>query len=177
MISYMIDKIMSYTSVSDREKINRLLELDCNMYANLGSDSTKAEKLEVKKQSRAIYRAIKQLDESVGRSLLEDLPDSGYKYMEREPVYILDEIIRKTRATMRVTLGYVTKPYGDKIRLVNTNSHRIGKAIRLRCVGHKKRMVIVKNLIEHGIERIAVNRETVYFDTDDLKEKAFYIWS
>jgi hypothetical protein len=73
MISYMIDKIMSYTSVSDREKINRLLELDCNMYANLGSDSTKAEKLEVKKQSRAIYRAIKQLDESVGRSLLEHM--------------------------------------------------------------------------------------------------------
>ena len=106
-----------------------------------------------------------------------DLPDSGYKYMEREPVYILDEIIRKTRATMKVTLGYVTKPYGDKIRLVNTNSHRIGKAIQLRCVGHKKRMVIVKNLIEHGIERIAVNRETVYFDTDNLKEKAFYIWS
>ena len=51
-----------------------------------------------------------------------DLPESGYKYMEREPVYILDEIIRKTRATIKVTLGYVTKPYGDKIRLVNTNS-------------------------------------------------------
>lgn len=73
MISYMIDKIMSYTSVSDREKINRLLELDCNMYANLGSDSTKTEKLEVKKNSRAIYRAIKEIDEAVGRSLLEHM--------------------------------------------------------------------------------------------------------
>ena len=31
-------------------------------------------------------------------------------------------------------------------------------------------------LIEFGIERIAVDRETVYFDTDDLKERAFYIW-
>jgi len=64
---------MSYTSVSDREKINRLLELDCNMYANLGSDSTKTEKLEVKKNSRAIYRAIKQIDVNVGRSLLEHM--------------------------------------------------------------------------------------------------------
>lgn len=73
MISYMIDKIMSYTSVSDREKINRLLELDCNMYANLGSDSTKTEKLEVKRNSRAIYRAIKEIDEAVGRSLLEHM--------------------------------------------------------------------------------------------------------
>lgn len=64
---------MSYTSVSDREKINRLLELDCNMYANLGSDSTKTEKLEVKRNSRAIYRAIKEIDEAVGRSLLEHM--------------------------------------------------------------------------------------------------------
>lgn len=73
MILYMIDKIMSYTSVSDREKINRLLELDCNMYANLGSDSTKTEKLEVKKNSRAIYRAIKEIDSALGRSLLEHM--------------------------------------------------------------------------------------------------------
>ena len=73
MISYMIDKIMSYTSVSDKEQINRLLELDCNMYANLGSDSTKKEKLEVKKNSRAIYRAIKEIDLALGRSLLEHM--------------------------------------------------------------------------------------------------------
>ena len=64
---------MSYTSVSDKEKINRLLELDCNMYANLGIGSTKTEKLEVKKQSRAIYRAIKEIDASMGRSLLEHM--------------------------------------------------------------------------------------------------------
>ena len=64
---------MSYTSVSDREKINRLLQLDCNMYTNLGSDSTKTEKLQVKKNSRAIYRAIKEIDENIGRSLLEHM--------------------------------------------------------------------------------------------------------
>ena len=33
-----------------------------------------------------------------------------------------------------------------------------------------------KALIEFGIERIAVDRETVYFDTDDLKDRAFYLW-
>ena len=40
---------MSYTSVSDREKI------------------------QVKKNSRAIYRAIKEIDENIGRSLLEHM--------------------------------------------------------------------------------------------------------
>ena len=108
-----------------------------------------------------------------------DSPDSkgsGFRFMEREPVLILDAIVRKTQAVMNVELGYVSKPVADKMGLVSTDSHRVGKAVRLRCVGHKKRMVIIKALVEFGVERIAVNRETVYFDTDDLKEKAFYLW-
>jgi hypothetical protein len=108
-----------------------------------------------------------------------DSPDSkgsGFRFMEREPVLILDAIVRKTQAVMNVELGYVSKVLADKMGLVSTDSHRVGKAVRLRCVGHKKRMTIIKSLIEFGVERIAVNRETVYFDTDDLKHKAFYIW-
>lgn len=73
LIEKKIYKIINYISVSDKEKINRLLELDCNMYANLGTDSTKTEKLEVKKNSRAIYRAIKEIDANIGRSLLEHM--------------------------------------------------------------------------------------------------------
>lgn len=53
------------------ERINKLLELDAIMYTNLGSDSTKAEKLEVKKNSRIIYRAIKDLDLETGKLLLQ----------------------------------------------------------------------------------------------------------
>lgn len=108
-----------------------------------------------------------------------DSPDSkgsGFRFMEREPVLILDAIVRKTQAVMNVELGYVSKPLADKMGLVSMDSHRVGKAVRLRCVGHKKRMVIIKGLIEFGVQRIAVNRETVYFDTDDLKDKAFYLW-
>ena len=54
-----------------RERIDQLLFEDANMYTNLGSDSTKAEKEEVKKNSRAIYRAIKDLDEETGKLLLQ----------------------------------------------------------------------------------------------------------
>ena len=41
------------------------------MYTNLGSDSTKTEKQEVKKNSRIIYRAIKDLDQETGKLLLQ----------------------------------------------------------------------------------------------------------
>ena len=70
MLTFMIDKILNYTSVSDKGKIDRLLELDCTLYANLGSDSTKREKLDVKKQSRQIYLAIKSLDKATGDMFL-----------------------------------------------------------------------------------------------------------
>ncbi len=54
-----------------KERIDSLLEMDANMYTNLGSDSTKGDKEEVKKNSRIIYRAIKDLDESTGKLLLQ----------------------------------------------------------------------------------------------------------
>ena len=71
MLSYIIDKILNYKTYTNKMKIDSLLEIDCNNYANLGIDSTKAEKLQTKKNSKQIYRAIKQLDERLGNSLLQ----------------------------------------------------------------------------------------------------------
>lgn len=70
MIDYMINKILNYKSVSNEDKINRLLEMDAIMYTNLGVDSTKTERNEAKKKSRVIYRAIKTLDRDLGDMLL-----------------------------------------------------------------------------------------------------------
>lgn len=56
-----------------KERIDQLLEMDATQYTNLGSDSTKNEKAEVKKNSKVIYRAIKDLDEYTGKLLLEHL--------------------------------------------------------------------------------------------------------
>ncbi len=105
-----------------------------------------------------------------------DLPNSGYKFMEREPVIILDNIVKKYRISLNIILGYTSKPYADKLKLIRANSHRVGKAIKIRCVGTKKRLTLVKGLVEQGVNRIGVGNEYVYFDTDDLKERAFYIW-
>lgn len=70
MTEYMVNKILNYKTISDKEKINRLLELDAIMYTNLGSDSTKTDRNETKKKSRIIYRAIKNLDRDLGDMLL-----------------------------------------------------------------------------------------------------------
>ena len=66
----MIENILN-EQLTDKEKIDKLLELDCNLYTNLGTDSTKAEKQEVKRTSRKIYKAIQSINEPVGKSLLQ----------------------------------------------------------------------------------------------------------
>jgi len=53
------------------ERIDELLEIDAIMYQNFGTDSTKANKEEVKKNSRFIYRTIKDLDPNTGKLLLQ----------------------------------------------------------------------------------------------------------
>jgi hypothetical protein len=65
-----IEKVLGYKTWTDKRKVDALLEYDCNMYTNLGSDSTKTQVQDVKKKSRAIYRAISKIDSSDGKKLL-----------------------------------------------------------------------------------------------------------
>jgi len=71
-----IDKVVEFSTWSLKKKIDTLLRIDCIMYTNLGTDSTKSERLETKRRSRSIYKAIKKLDEVTGQALLisEDKP-------------------------------------------------------------------------------------------------------
>lgn len=69
----LIEKVLAYKTWSEKRKIDTLLEHDCNMYTNLGSDSTKKEIGEVKKKSRAIYRAISKINPSEGKMFLSHM--------------------------------------------------------------------------------------------------------
>ena len=62
-------KIVGYKTWSDKKKIDTLLEIDATMYTNLGTDSTKKEKDQTRRDSRFIYRAIKSIDETLGKEL------------------------------------------------------------------------------------------------------------
>ena len=66
-----IEQIYSYKTISNNEKIDRLLEIDANQYTNCGKDSTKLERQQVKKNSTHIYKTIKKIDEKIGISLLK----------------------------------------------------------------------------------------------------------
>jgi hypothetical protein len=65
-----IDKIAEFSSWTARQRIDELLRIDCRMYANLGSDSTKKEVLEVKVISKKIYKLIKKINPKIGTTFL-----------------------------------------------------------------------------------------------------------
>ena len=103
-----------------------------------------------------------------------DILGSGKYFMESEPVFILDEVLRKERINAFIMIGYVSKTYGDKTAIPSNSGHRVGKAIKVRCINKIKRFKIIKGLIQYGIERIQVSNEFIYFDTDNyLKEPLF----
>ncbi len=67
-----IDKILGYTTWKDKKKIDTLLQIDADLYTNLGKESSKTQVENVKKASRKIYKAIKTIDEYTGRLLLRE---------------------------------------------------------------------------------------------------------
>lgn len=65
-----IDKILGFTTWTDKQKLDELLRIDCALYCTLGTESTKTEREAVKKESRRIYRAIKTFDPQSGEMFL-----------------------------------------------------------------------------------------------------------
>ena len=108
-----------------------------------------------------------------------DSPDaegSGYRFMEREPVVALDRAAHRYEYRPNIILGYTSKRVADNMGLVSIDSHRIGKAVRIRCVGYRKRLNLIRSLMEQGVQRFAISKEVVYFDTDEMKPPAIYLW-
>jgi hypothetical protein len=72
-----IDKILAFKTWTDKQKMDRLLHIDAIMYANLGTDSTRAERKAVKSNSKRIYKAILTLDKKIGDLLLKEMDNDS----------------------------------------------------------------------------------------------------
>lgn len=65
-----IEKILEFKTWTNKDKIDKLLEIDCSLYAHLGSDSKQYERDDVRKKSIDIYRTIKKIDRRLGDEFL-----------------------------------------------------------------------------------------------------------
>tara|TARA_R110000796_G_scaffold63909_4_gene147834 strand:- start:21 stop:260 length:240 start_codon:yes stop_codon:yes gene_type:complete len=68
-----IEKIVNYKTWDVKKKTDKLFEIDCYLYTNLGIDSTRKETDEVKAMSVYIYRQMKRVDWQLGSAMLHSL--------------------------------------------------------------------------------------------------------
>jgi len=101
-----------------------------------------------------------------------DSNGSGFRYMEREPILILDDILKEHYFYVpKILLGYTSKAVADSLGLPSISPYRVGKGVMLRVTNATARMFLVENLIIRGVKRIAVSDDTVEFDTDNFLYK------
>jgi hypothetical protein len=65
-----IQRAISKKGWSIKQKTDELLRMDCCMYAYLGSDSKRSEIEETRRSSKRIYKAIKEIDEVLGNTII-----------------------------------------------------------------------------------------------------------
>tara|TARA_B100000214_G_scaffold113066_1_gene79895 strand:- start:1377 stop:1607 length:231 start_codon:yes stop_codon:yes gene_type:complete len=68
-----IDKIVEYKTWTNKKKVDTLLEIDANMYCELGLGTPLSEKKNAKRNSRKIYYAIKKVDSELGSKLIQSM--------------------------------------------------------------------------------------------------------
>ena len=66
-----IPNIVECTNCTPKKKVDRLLEMDADMYTNMGIDTKASERKLIKGNSRKIYYAIKKIDTELGTKLIQ----------------------------------------------------------------------------------------------------------
>jgi len=66
-----VDRIKNYKTYTAKQKEDKLLEIDCNQYTNLGINSTNKEKQTVKGNSYYIYKSIREFNKQSGNLYLK----------------------------------------------------------------------------------------------------------
>ena len=93
---------------------------------------------------------------------------SGYKYMDREFIAMLDEARDIARIRFKILSGYRTPLYNTNHFMAST-THLIGRAAHIECVNANKRLKIVESLSMVGFKRFGLGSKYIHVDNDDLK--------
>jgi len=95
---------------------------------------------------------------------------SGYKYMDREFIGMLDEARDIAKIRFKILSGYRTPMYNTTHFMASTTStHLIGRAAHIECFNAKKRLKIVESLSMVGFKRFGLGSKYIHVDNDDLK--------
>lgn len=74
-----------------------------------------------------------------------------------------------------ITSSYRTEEDNKRVKGSATSSHLIGMAVDIKCVESSKRLLIVKNLLANGINRIGIYPTYLHVDIDPDKPSCIWL--
>ena len=104
-----------------------------------------------------------------------DEPGSGSK-MDKDFLEKLDYARGNASIAFKITSGYRTPHWNDNVAGGRIgSSHKKGLAADIACVNSRNRQIIIKALMDVGINRIGIGNTFIHADVDKSKD-ANVIW-
>lgn len=105
-----------------------------------------------------------------------DEPGSGSK-MDKDFLEKLDYARGNAGIPFKITSGYRSEAWNQRVggRVGSSHTGEVGYAADIACIGSRERQIIIKALMDVGINRIGIGKTFVHCDVDKNKD-ANVIW-
>lgn len=98
--------------------------------------------------------------------------------MDREFLFLLDELRAKCGFPFHVNSGYRTKEHNQKIKGKTRSAHLKGRAADIRARNGRQRFLIIRFAMELGFKRIGVARSFIHLDNDGtLPQEVIFLYT
>jgi len=105
------------------------------------------------------------------------LPGSGQEFMNPNLLMILDNMRHRAEIPFKITSGYRSQEYNDKLKNSSKNSSHIkGLAVDIAATDSSSRFKIIEAALFLGIQRIGVGSTFIHIDIDDKDKPAKVCW-
>jgi uncharacterized protein YcbK (DUF882 family) len=97
-----------------------------------------------------------------------DVQGSG-QMMSKDLILILESVREQLGKPVVITSGYRTTAHNEQVGGKPNSSHLKGLAADIACKDSRYRFELVRELMEHGIDRIGIGDTFIHIDIDDSK--------